>query len=229
MLPLILGFVKETGGWLRVRVTGPDRSRREYLFWGETVERRDLENAEQGRVGTEIVVGYPLQPTEESLEAIARRIRGQLFSAGLEEQVGGQEGGALDAIPRPAGLKPELIEFVDKILWLPEAGVWEPTHWSTQLMLEVMERLRPIFRGAVVLDTGTGSGVLVLNALARLKSRKGVGTDLHDGSIQFAEMNRKTLGVSAEELELQQGDLLEPVRGRTFDVALFNAPNQGLA
>jgi hypothetical protein len=67
------------------------------------------------------------------------------------------------------------------------------------------------------LDVGTGCGVqaLALNADAI------TATDLSERAIAFAALNAVVNGV---ELELLQGDLLEPVAGRRFDLVVANPP-----
>ncbi|MFB9659396.1 methyltransferase [Glycomyces mayteni] len=70
---------------------------------------------------------------------------------------------------------------------------------------------------ASALDLGTGCGV---QALA-LRSDRVAATDLSERALAFAELNAAVNGV---ELELLQGDLLEPVAGRRFDLVVANPP-----
>jgi protein-L-isoaspartate O-methyltransferase len=113
--------------------------------------------------------------------------------------------------------------FLKSLLPVPE-DVWDPYDQSSFLMLEAMERLKPIFLDAEVLDTGTGSGNLGLAALLRLGADHLVATDINSASIRFVKQQMTQRGL-AERMEVLRGDLLEPIQGRTFDVALFNAPD----
>jgi hypothetical protein len=67
------------------------------------------------------------------------------------------------------------------------------------------------------LDVGTGCGV---QALA-LHADTITATDLSERALAFAALNAVVNGV---ELELLQGDLLEPVAGRRFDLVVANPP-----
>jgi methylase of polypeptide subunit release factors len=69
------------------------------------------------------------------------------------------------------------------------------------------------------LDLGTGCGVQAL-ALAEHAANV-TATDLSDRAVAFAELNAVVNGVN---LELLQGDLLDPVAGRRFDLVVANPP-----
>lgn len=69
------------------------------------------------------------------------------------------------------------------------------------------------------LDLGTGCGVQAL-ALAGHAAAV-TATDLSERALAFAALNAQINGV---ELELLQGDLLEPVAGRRFDLVVANPP-----
>ncbi len=72
-----------------------------------------------------------------------------------------------------------------------------------------------------VLDLGTGSGVCAV-AAARL-AREVVGTDINPAAIRCAKINAMISDLD-KRIELREGDLFAPVRGRQFDVVLFNPP-----
>lgn len=67
------------------------------------------------------------------------------------------------------------------------------------------------------LDVGTGCGV---QALA-LRADTVTATDLSERALAFAALNAT---VNGADLELLQGDLLEPVAGRRFDLVVANPP-----
>nr|WP_255672668.1 methyltransferase [Glycomyces amatae] len=69
------------------------------------------------------------------------------------------------------------------------------------------------------LDLGTGSGVQALALAARGLSV--TATDLSGRALAFAALNAAVNGL---DLELLQGDLLEPVAGRRFDLVVANPP-----
>ncbi len=70
------------------------------------------------------------------------------------------------------------------------------------------------------LDVGTGGGVQAFLAAAHAKQVAGV--DRSARSIEFARLNAALNGIP--NCEFIEGDALEPVRGRTFDLIVSNPP-----
>ncbi len=70
------------------------------------------------------------------------------------------------------------------------------------------------------LDVGTGGGVQAF--LAAAHSREVVGVDRSARSVEFARLNAALNDVG--NCEFIQGDALEPVRSRTFDLIVSNPP-----
>jgi release factor glutamine methyltransferase len=75
--------------------------------------------------------------------------------------------------------------------------------------------------GAEVLDMGTGSGVCAL-AAARL-ARRVTAVDINHAAVRCAQINVLINSMEGT-IEVVQGDLFGPVKGRRFDVVLFNPP-----
>lgn len=74
-----------------------------------------------------------------------------------------------------------------------------------------------------VLDLCTGSGCILLSLLHEWRSASGLGTDLSMEALKAAEENAERQGLSERAVFLQ-GDLWDPVAGRTFDVIVSNPP-----
>jgi release factor glutamine methyltransferase len=75
--------------------------------------------------------------------------------------------------------------------------------------------------GAVVLDLGTGSGILAV--LAAQKANRVVAVDLNPYAVRCAKANAQLNG--ARGVDFFQGDLFTALRdGVRFDLVLFNAP-----
>jgi methylase of polypeptide subunit release factors len=70
-----------------------------------------------------------------------------------------------------------------------------------------------------LLDLGTGSGVQAVHLAGR--TRRITATDLSPRALELAALSFALSGVEAELLE---GDLFEPVAGRTFDLIVSNPP-----
>lgn len=80
-----------------------------------------------------------------------------------------------------------------------------------------------LMEGKLVLDMGTGTGVLALLA-ARLGAHRVVATDSNPKAVANARLNAKRLGVEGIVEVRGPADLFAAVSGSKFDVILFNAP-----
>jgi HemK-related putative methylase len=114
-----------------------------------------------------------------------------------------------------------VLEWIDgrPLLILPQ--VFNPKLLRTGELLAKLLDDRLVPRGSTVLDMGTGSGVGALFA-ARWAGRV-VAVDINPEAVRCARINALLHGLE-DRVELLQGDLFEPVRGRRFDVVLFNPP-----
>ncbi len=75
---------------------------------------------------------------------------------------------------------------------------------------------------ATILDLGTGSGALLLAALAEWPGARGVGVDLSAAALAIATRNAERLGLAAR-AELRAGDWGQGIEG-VFDLILCNPP-----
>lgn len=75
---------------------------------------------------------------------------------------------------------------------------------------------------ATILDLGTGSGALLLAALAEWPDARGVGVDRSDDALAIAMRNAERLGLAAR-AELRAGDWGQGIDG-PFDLILCNPP-----
>ena len=100
--------------------------------------------------------------------------------------------------------------------WVPP-GVYEPQQ-DTWLLARALlrERLAP---GADVLDLGTGTGVLALEA-ARLGARV-TAVDISWRAVLAARVNAL---LSRQNISVRRGDLTSAVAGRSFDLVVSNPP-----
>ncbi|MFJ9717399.1 HemK2/MTQ2 family protein methyltransferase [Streptomyces sp. NPDC101213] len=96
-------------------------------------------------------------------------------------------------------------------------GVYAPQE-DTDLLAGALSE-EPLSPGSDVLDVGTGSGALALEA-ARLGTRV-TAVDVSRRAVYAARWNARRAGLPVRVL---RGNLFEPVRGRTFDLVLANPP-----
>ncbi len=116
-----------------------------------------------------------------------------------------------------------VLETIDGVPLVVLPRVFNPVLLrSGALMARAIGRL-PLAetRGLTVLDLGTGSGVGAVFAARR--GAAVVAVDINPEAVRCAQINALLNGVE-ERIEAHQGDLFEPVRGRTFDLVLFNPP-----
>lgn len=73
-----------------------------------------------------------------------------------------------------------------------------------------------------VLDVGTGCGVQAVHLAGRSPGARITATDVNPRALELAAMSFALSGV--EGAELVRGSLLEPVRGRRFDLIVSNPP-----
>ena len=87
---------------------------------------------------------------------------------------------------------------------------------DTFLLAENLE----IKKGQSVLEIGTGSGLVSM--YASLLTDDVTATDINFNALELAEKNFKLNNI--ETINLEFGDLFEPVKDKKFDVILFNTP-----
>ena len=111
---------------------------------------------------------------------------------------------------------PKKLSFGGHV-FLVEEKVYEPAE-DTFLLAENLK----VEEKEVVLDMGTGCGILAV--LATEKAKKVVATDINPYAIKCAQKNAKTNRVG-DKIEFLLGDLFQPIRpDETFGLILFNAP-----
>jgi len=75
---------------------------------------------------------------------------------------------------------------------------------------------------ANILDLGTGSGALLLAALAQWSDARGVGVDVSEQAVQMARSNARRLGM-ADRADIRRGDWDAGITDQ-FDLILCNPP-----
>jgi len=89
---------------------------------------------------------------------------------------------------------------------------------GTRLLLEALE----VGPEDEVLDLGCGYGVVGIVAASLAVRGRAVLVDINPRAVELARENARRCGVL--NVEVLQGDLYEPVAGRTFDVIATNPP-----
>ena len=103
------------------------------------------------------------------------------------------------------------------VIALALPGVYAPQE-DTELLAGALSD-EPLPPAAKVLDVGTGSGALALEA-ARRGSRV-TAVDLSWSAVWAARLNARVAGLP---VRILHGNLFEPVRGERFDLILANPP-----
>lgn len=100
-------------------------------------------------------------------------------------------------------------------------NVWSNVYEPAEDSFLFAENLT-VKEGEVILDMGTGCGILGIVAASKASSVAAV--DINPYAVRCAKENAKLNGV-ADKMFLIQGDLFAPIKaGEKFDLILFNAP-----
>jgi len=91
--------------------------------------------------------------------------------------------------------------------------------FSSELMAEALGR--EVLDGKLVLEVGTGTGLLAL--LAARRAQRTVGTDINPEAVRALKINA-LLNHLEDKVEARQGDLFASVTGERFDMIIFNPP-----
>lgn len=99
--------------------------------------------------------------------------------------------------------------------------VYEHVYESAEDTILLAERLA-VTEDDVVLDVGTGCGILAI--LAAEKAKRVVAIDINPYAIECAIKNAQKNGVK-EKIEFRRGDLFQPIKqNESFNMILFNSP-----
>lgn len=74
-----------------------------------------------------------------------------------------------------------------------------------------------------IVDVGTGSGAIAIALAAHLPNAKVAAIDVSKDALEVARRNADKHGL-ARRIEFMQGNLLDPVAGRSFDLVVSNPP-----
>jgi len=107
--------------------------------------------------------------------------------------------------------------FFDNYVFYVLKDVYEPAEDSFLLAENLV-----LNQNDVVLDVGTGCGILGI--LAAKKAKKVVAIDVNPHAVSCAQMNAELNGVAGK-MDIRLGNLFESVEGNEkFNVIVFNAP-----
>ena len=98
-----------------------------------------------------------------------------------------------------------------------------PRPETEELIEETLELIRQHIRHPEpsIADIGTGSGIIAITMKSEIPSAKVLATDISQPALDTAKKNAKELGT---EIDFKLGDLLQPLKGRKWDVILSNPP-----
>ena len=98
-----------------------------------------------------------------------------------------------------------------------------PRYETEELVEQVLYRYDSYFKGQQVdvCDLATGSGCIGITLALEEKLMRVVATDISKDALRIAKENNEKLGANVEFLE---GDMLEPVKNRKFDIFVSNLP-----
>ncbi|RPF54092.1 release factor glutamine methyltransferase [Aquisalibacillus elongatus] len=87
---------------------------------------------------------------------------------------------------------------------------------------ELIEAVKPLLLGSdVVVDVGTGSGIIPITFKKELPELRMYATDISENALTIARVNAKNLEA---DVQFEQGHFLEPVMDVEIDVVISNPP-----
>jgi release factor glutamine methyltransferase len=81
----------------------------------------------------------------------------------------------------------------------------------------------PADAGVIVVDIGTGSGVIAVSVARNVQDALVYATDSSRSALKIARENAERAGVS-DRIRFIAGDMFDPLEGQTFDLVLSNPP-----
>jgi len=114
------------------------------------------------------------------------------------------------------GLTGTTVVFYKNERYLVDPEVYEPAEDTFFLADNVMNCV-----GKRVLELGTGCGLIAVRAAKQ--GGQVVATDINKKALECAKKNALAHGVLSR-VDFRLGDLFDPVRGKRFDLILFNPP-----
>ncbi len=98
-----------------------------------------------------------------------------------------------------------------------------PRYETEELVENILYRYDEHFSGQKVnvCDLATGSGCIAISLALEEKNMTVIGTDISKEAIKVAKQNNEKLGANVKFLI---GDMLEPLKGKKFDIFVSNPP-----
>lgn len=101
-------------------------------------------------------------------------------------------------------------------------GCLIPRFETEELVENILYKFDELFDKEVdVVDIGTGSGCIAITLALEEKRMKVVATDISNEALELAKENASKLNANVEFI---QGDMLNPVMNRKFDILVSNPP-----
>jgi len=94
---------------------------------------------------------------------------------------------------------------------------------ETELLVEKVAALAPLFRRPRIVDVGTGSGAIAISLAHEWPQASMTATEISEAAMRLARRNAERLGF-ADRVRFLPGDLLAAVAGEQFDIVVSNPP-----
>jgi release factor glutamine methyltransferase len=94
---------------------------------------------------------------------------------------------------------------------------------ETELLVEKIIGLAPLFHRPRIVDVGTGSGAIAVALAHEWPDAIVTAIDISKAALQIAQCNAERTGC-AERIRYLNGDLLDPVASERFDIVVSNPP-----
>jgi release factor glutamine methyltransferase len=113
-----------------------------------------------------------------------------------------------------------VLEELSGISLIVPPDVFNPTLFvSSELLAEVIAG--EAVEGKLVLEVGTGTGLMAL--LAARRAERTIGVDINPEAVRALRINA-LINHLEDKVEAREGDLFAPVAGERFDLIIFHPP-----
>ena len=189
---------------------------RRLLSW--TTDYLAKHRVDQARIASEMLLSHVLGVERLKLYMDLDRPASELEKTAFHELV--ERAGQHEPVDYLVGQTP----FFSMMMRVSPA-VLVPRPSTESVVEHVVQHARrtPGFSSPLIADVGTGSGAIAVALAKHIPNSRVLATDISSDALELARINAQKYKVS-ERIDLQKGDMLEPLAGQRVQYLVSNPP-----